>query len=68
MQRFKACVKWMTEDLGCKTHILQPGGLKMCVMEKLPCQNWGVKLLRQIEALVFFRVQLMKSFAGKSCS
>lgn len=35
MLRFKAPVRWMSEDLGGKTHILHSGGLT----EKLPCQN-----------------------------
>ncbi len=40
MPRFKASAKWMSEDLGCKTHILQPGGLKMSVMKKLVSETY----------------------------
>lgn len=33
----------MNEDLGCKAHILQPGGLTMGVVKKLVMSELGCK-------------------------
>lgn len=55
MFRFKASVRWMSQDLSRKTRIFHRGGLT----EKRPRQSRGVKL-RQMKSLVFFTVLLLK--------